>query len=72
MRTGMAVVAGIYFVALLGWCLYDFVRDCQVESTEGSRYVGARSFGAGALVATLVAAWARRATPLLKIRLKGK
>ncbi len=64
MRTGVAVIVGIYFVALIGWCLYTFIRDYRRESTEESRYVGARSFGTGALVATLVAAWASNYTLL--------
>lgn len=72
MRTGVAVVVGVYFFALLGWCLYNIVRDHRGESAEESHCVGASSFGMGALVATLVAAWARRATPLLKIRLTVK
>lgn len=72
MRTGVAVVVGVYFVALLGLCLYTFFRDHRGESTEESRYVGTRSSGTGALVATLVAPWARQATPLLKIRLTGR
>jgi Na+/proline symporter len=64
MRTGVAVIVGIYFVALIGWCLYTFIRDYRRESTEESRYVGARSFGTGALVATFVAAWASNYTLL--------
>ena len=64
MREGVAVIVGLYFAALIGWSLYNFVRDYRREGSEESRYVGARSFGTGALVATFVAAWASNYTLL--------
>lgn len=64
MRSGVAVVVGVYFAALLGWSLYNFVKDYRADGTQESRYVGTRSFGTGALVATLVAAWASNYTLL--------
>ncbi len=64
MRVGVAIIVGLYFAALIGWSLYTFVRDYRREGTEESRYVGARFFGTGALVATFVAAWASNYTLL--------
>ena len=64
MRSSVAIVVGVYFAALLGWSLYNFVKDYRKEGSQESRYVGARSFGTGALVATLVAAWASNYTLL--------
>ena len=65
MRVGVAVIVGIYFAALIGWSLFNFVRSYRSGGeSEESRYVGSRSFGAGALVATLVAAWASNYTLL--------
>jgi Na+/proline symporter len=64
-RAGVAIVVGIYFAALIAWCLYKFVTSYRRGGeTEESRYVGARSFGTGALVATFVAAWASNYTLL--------
>jgi Na+/proline symporter len=58
-RSGVAILIGLYFAALIGWCLYTFIRDYRRGGgSEENRYVGARSFGTGALVATFVAAWA--------------
>lgn len=65
MRTGIAVIVGIYFATLIGWCLFNFIKTYKRGGgTEESHYVGSRSFGAGALVATLVAAWASNYTLL--------
>ena len=65
MRTGVAVIVGIYFATLIGWSVYNFIRSYRRGSdSEESRYVGSRSFGTGALVATLVAAWASNYTLL--------
>lgn len=65
MRTGVTIVVGIYFAALIGWSLYNFIRSYRRGGdTEEGRYVGSRAFGAGALVATLVAAWASNYTLL--------
>ncbi len=65
MRTGVAVIVGIYFAVLIGWCLYSFIINYRRGGeSEESAYVGSRSFGAGALVATLVAAWASNYTLL--------
>jgi Na+/proline symporter len=64
-RTGVAVIVGFYFAALIGWCLYNFVKSYRSGGgTQESQYVGDRSFGTGALVATLVAAWASNYTLL--------
>lgn len=65
MRTGVAVIVGIYFAALIGWSLFNFIKDYRGGGgSEGSRYVGSRSLGTGALLATLVAAWASNYTLL--------
>jgi Na+/proline symporter len=65
MRTGVAAIVGIYFAALIGWCLYNFIKSYRSGGgSEESHYVGSRSFGTGALVATLVAAWASNYTLL--------
>jgi SSS family solute:Na+ symporter len=65
MRVGVTVIVGLYFAALIGWSLYNFVKSYRRGGeSEESRYVGARSFGTGALVATLVAAWASNYTLL--------
>lgn len=65
MRVGVAIIVSIYFAALIGWSLYNFIRSYRRGGdSEESRYVGSRSFGAGALVATLVAAWASNYTLL--------
>jgi Na+/proline symporter len=65
MRVGVAVIVGIYFAALIGWCLYNFVKSYRRGGdTEEARYVGSRSFGTGALIATFVAAWASNYTLL--------
>jgi Na+/proline symporter len=65
MRTEVVVIVTLYFAALLGWGLYTFVKEYRrgTGSTE-TRYVGTRSYGAAALVATLVAAWASNYTLL--------
>jgi Na+/proline symporter len=64
-RTGVAVIVGLYFAALIGWSLFSFIKDYRGGGgSEESRYVGSRSFGTGALVATLVAAWASNYTLL--------
>lgn len=44
--------------------MYTFVRTYRRGDSEESRYVGTRSLGTGALVATLVAAWASNYTLL--------
>lgn len=65
MRTEVAVVVGLYFAALLGWGLYTFVKEYRKGAGDvDARYVGTRSYGAAALVATLVAAWASNYTLL--------
>ena len=65
MRIGVAVIVGIYFAALIGWSLFSFVKSYRgAAGAEESRYVGDRSLGTGALVATLVAAWASNYTLL--------
>ena len=65
LRTGVAVIVGIYFAALIGWSVFHFVRSYRRGGdSEESRYVGGRTFGTGALVATLVAAWASNYTLL--------
>lgn len=65
MRVGVAVIVSIYFAVLIGWSLYNFVKSYRRGGdSEESRYVGSRSLGAGALVATLVAAWASNYTLL--------
>jgi Na+/proline symporter len=65
MRTEVAAIVAVYFAALLGWGLYTFVRGYRLGGgTLEERYVGTRSFGTGALVATLVAAWASNYTLL--------
>ena len=65
MRTGVAVIVGVYFAVLIGWSLYNFIKSYRRGGdTEESHYVGSRSFGTGALVATLVAAWASNYTLL--------
>lgn len=65
MRASVAIVVGIYFAALIGWSLFNFIKSYRRGGdSEKSRYVGSRSFGTGALVATLVAAWASNYTLL--------
>ncbi len=65
MRAGVVVIVGIYFATLIGWSVYNFIRSYRRGGdSEESRYVGSRTFGAGALVATLVAAWASNYTLL--------
>lgn len=65
MRIGVAVVVGIYFAALIGWSLFSFIKEYRGGGgSEESRYVGRRAFGTGALIATLVAAWASNYTLL--------
>ena len=65
MRTEVAVIVAIYFAALLGWGLYTFLKEYRADTGNmEARYVGTRSYGAAALVATLVAAWASNYTLL--------
>lgn len=65
MRSGVAVIVGIYFTALIGWSLFNFIKSYRRGGdSEESRYVGSRSFGTGALIATFVAAWASNYTLL--------
>ncbi len=65
MRTEVVVVVALYFAALLGWGLYTFVKEYRSGTGDmEARYVGTRSYGAAALVATLVAAWASNYTLL--------
>ncbi len=65
MRASVAIIVGIYFAALIGWSLFNFIKSYRRGGdSEESRYVGSRSFGTGALVATLVAAWASNYTLL--------
>lgn len=65
MRTEVVAVVTVYFAALLGWGLYTFLKEYRSEAgSVEARYVGTRSYGAAALVATLVAAWASNYTLL--------
>lgn len=65
MRTGVAIVVGIYFAILIGWGLFNFIKNFKKkeENTE-KLYVGDRNYGFGPLLATLVAGWASNYTLL--------
>ncbi len=65
MRTEVVVIVVAYFAALIGWGAYTFVKEYRADTGNSeARYVGTRSYGAAALVATLVAAWASNYTLL--------
>ncbi|WP_158735874.1 sodium:solute symporter [Alteribacillus sp. YIM 98480] len=60
-----AVVVTIYFFILIGWSLYNYIKNKQKGGTtlEG-QFVGTRSYSAGHLLATLVAVWGSNYTLL--------
>src|SRR5699024_9737080 len=61
----VAIVVGIYFLLLISWGLYNFIRKSREGGGElEAHYVGERSLGTGALTATLVASWASSYTLL--------
>ncbi|GAB7387934.1 sodium:solute symporter [Bacillaceae bacterium] len=65
MRTEVAIIVGIYFALLIGWGLYNFMKNLQKGGgSREAQYVGDRSFGTGHLLATLVAARASNYTLL--------
>lgn len=65
MHSSVAIVVGIYFLALLGWNLYKFIGSSKNGSDNAeSLYVGQRNYGTGALIATLVAVYASNYTLL--------
>lgn len=64
MRTDVAIVVGIYFLVLICWGLYNFIKSNRREVSLESQYIGDRSYGTGPLLATLVASWASNYTLL--------
>lgn len=64
MHAGIAIIVGIYFLALLGWNLYKFVSGAREAGSAEHLYVGRRDYGTGALIATLVAVYASNYTLL--------
>ncbi|MFY0545646.1 sodium:solute symporter family protein [Brevibacillus sp. H7] len=60
-----AIVVALYFLALLGWGLYNFIQNNRKGGgTVESQFVGSRSYSASHLLATLVAVWASNYTLL--------
>jgi Na+/proline symporter len=64
MRTEVAFIVGIYFSLLIGWSIFNFIKNYRQGSSQESLYVGERNYGFGHLLATLVAAWASNYTLL--------
>ncbi|MGH8273485.1 MAG: sodium:solute symporter family protein [Gammaproteobacteria bacterium] len=64
MHADVAIVIGVYFLGLLGWNLRNFLKARSSSAAEEVAYVGHRNFGAGALIATLVAVYASNYTLL--------
>ncbi|WP_242009680.1 sodium:solute symporter family protein [Halalkalibacter nanhaiisediminis] len=61
----VAIVVGIYFVILIGWGLFNFIKsNKRTDVSLESQYIGDRSFGTWPLLATLVASWASNYTLL--------
>lgn len=59
------IIVAIYFILLLGWGLYNFIKNQKSgEGTLESQFVGTRSYSAGHLLATLVAVWGSNYTLL--------
>ncbi len=64
MRIDVAIVVGVYFLALLGWNAWNFLKSRARTQAAEVAYVGHRNFGTGALIATLVAVYASNYTLL--------
>lgn len=64
MNVTVTVVVGCYFAALVAWNARQFFAARSRGSGGEETYLGARNFGTGALVATLVAVYASNYTLL--------
>lgn len=52
-----AIIVTVYFVLMIGWGLYTFIKNGNKETTIESEFIGDRSYKTWPLLATLVAAW---------------
>lgn len=65
MRIDVAIIVSVYFLLLLSWGLFNFIKNRNnTDASQENQYIGKRSFGFGSLLATLVAAWASNYTLL--------